>query len=145
MTVTFCGHRNIENPDAISRWLDSILPSLIEGGASTFCLGGYGTFDVLSAQAVRRQKAVYPNIKSVLVLPYPNDWSDTSLYDKTIYPIPLDVPPRQAIPERNRWIVNKSWVVISGVCHSGGGAATTLAYARQRKRIILQYPIRTHS
>ena len=34
MTVTFCGHSKLYNqPGEFSKWLDLILPSLIEGGA----------------------------------------------------------------------------------------------------------------
>ena len=55
MIVTFCGHSKLNKPDSFSKWLDVILPSLIEGGAATFYLGGYGDFDSLAAAAVRRQ------------------------------------------------------------------------------------------
>jgi len=40
MIVTFCGHSQTSNQDKISGWLDAILPSLLEGGANTFYLGG---------------------------------------------------------------------------------------------------------
>ena len=56
MTVTFCGHSKIKRTQAFSKWLDMILPSLIEGGAATFYLGGYGVFDGLAAAALRKQK-----------------------------------------------------------------------------------------
>ena len=55
MIITFCGHSKIYQTCEISKWLDIILPSLIEGGAATFYLGGYGDFDSLAAAAVRRQ------------------------------------------------------------------------------------------
>ena len=70
MTVTFCGHSKLNKPDGFSKWLDVILPSLIEGGATTFYLGGYGDFDGLAAAAVRRQKETYPHIELILVLAY---------------------------------------------------------------------------
>ena len=60
MIVTFCGHSKIYPSGDYAKWLDIILPSLIEGGAATFYLGGYGAFDSLAAAAVRRQKAVIP-------------------------------------------------------------------------------------
>ncbi len=78
MVVTFCGHGKINKTEEISKWLDTILPSLIEGGANTFYLGGYGAFDGLAASAVRRQKAIYPDIESVLVLAYLNRDIDAS-------------------------------------------------------------------
>ena len=56
MTITFCGHSQINDQNKLSNWLDMILPALIEGGATTFYLGGYGDFDRLAAAAVKRQK-----------------------------------------------------------------------------------------
>ncbi len=141
MTVTFCGHSKINKPEEVSKWLDTILPSLIEGGANTFYLGGYGDFDSLAASAVRRQKAVYPDIASVLVLAYLNRNVDASRYDKTTYPPLEKVPPRFAILKRNEWMVSVSDVVVSGVTHSWGGAAKTLNFAKRRKKVIFQYPV----
>ena len=143
MTVTFCGHSQTNDQKEISSWLDTILPSLIEGGAATFYLGGYGDFDLLAAAAVRRQKAAYPHIKSVLVLPYLNKKFDATAYDRTTYPPLEKVPPRYAIVKRNQWMVSESDVVISGVIHSWGGAAKTLDFARSKGKVIFQYPRRT--
>ncbi|MDE7219737.1 MAG: hypothetical protein K2O45_08970 [Oscillospiraceae bacterium] len=145
MIVTFCGHSKLYNQTCeISKWLDIILPSLIEGGAATFYLGGYGNFDSLAAAAVRRQKATYPNIEAVLVLAYLNRDADISRYDSTAYPPLENVPPRYAIVRRNEWMVRESDVVISGVTHGWGGAAKTLDYARRRQKIIFQFPIQTN-
>ena len=140
MIVTFCGHSKIYQTGDFSKWLDIILPSLIEGGAAIFYLGGYGDFDSLTAAAVRRQKAVYPHITAILVLAYLNRETDTSRYDDTTYPPLENVPPRYAIVRRNEWMVRESDVVISGVTHGWGGAAKTLDYARRKQKIIFQFP-----
>jgi len=144
MIITFCGHRKIEQAERISKWLDMLLPSLIEGGADVFYLGGYAQFDIMAASAVKRQKAVYPKIASVLVLPYLHRNFDLSFYDSTTYP-PLErVPPGFAIIRRNEWMVSASDVVISGVTHDdSGGAAKTLHFARRKHKVIFQYP--THA
>ena len=141
MNVTFCGHSKLYQTENISKWLDIILPALIEGGATTFYLGGYGDFDSLAAAAVRRQKASYPSIEAILVLAYLNRETDVSLYDGTTYPPLENVPPRYAIVRRNEWMIRESDVVISGVTHGWGGAARTLDYARRRQKIIFQYPV----
>ena len=140
MTITFCGHSQISDQDKISKWLDMLLPSLIECGAETFYLGDYGDFDRLAAAAVRRQKAVYPSIESVLVLPYLGRKFDAAAYDSTTYPPLEKVPPRYAIVRRNQWMVCESDVLISGVTHSWGGAAKTLDFARSKGKVIFQYP-----
>jgi len=141
MIVTFCGHREGYNEREISAWLDTLLPMLIEGGADTFYLGGYGRFDELAASAVWRQKAVYPGIRSILIVPYPNRKHDPALYDDSIYPPLGKVSPRYAIPKRNEWMVSASDVVVSGVMLGQGGAARTLAAAKRIKKVILQYPL----
>ena len=141
MNVTFCGHSKLYQTENISKWLDIILPALIEGGATTFYLGGYGAFDSLAAAAVRRQKTKYPNIEAVLVLAYLNREMDASRYDGTTYPPLETVPPRYAIVRRNEWMVRESDVVISGVTHGWGGAAKTLDYAKRRGKVIVQFPI----
>ena len=140
MIVTFCGHSKLYRTGDFSKWLDIILPSLIEGGAATFYLGGYGDFDSLASAAVRRQKAVYHHITAILVLAYLNREIDISRYDSTTYPPLENVPPRYAIVRRNEWMVRESDVVISGVTHGWGGAAKTLDYARRRQKVIFQFP-----
>ena len=142
--VTFCGHSKIYQTGDFSKWLDIILPSLIEGGAATFYLGGYGDFDSLAAAAVRRQKAVYPHITAILVLAYLNRETDTSPYDDTTYPPLENVPSRYAIVKRNEWMVRESDVVISGVTHGWGGAAKTLDFAKRKQKIIFQFPMQTN-
>ncbi len=143
MIVTFCGHSKLYNSDEISAWLDVILPSLIAGGADTFYLGGYGAFDELAALAVRRQKKVYPAIRSILVVPYSKRKCDQALYDDCIYPPLKDLSSYNAIPKRNEWMVSASDVVVSGVGHDWGGAATTLRFAKRKKKVIVQYPATT--
>ena len=138
MIVTFCGHSKLNRPDSFSKWLDVILPALIEGGADTFYLGGYGDFDGLAAAAVRKQKESYPHIE--LVLAYLDREIDASRYDSTTYPPLEKVPRRYAILRRNEWMVSVSDVVISGVLHSWGGAARTLEFAQRKNKVVLQYP-----
>lgn len=140
MYVTFCGHSRINHPEVLSNWLDLILPSLIEGGADTFYLGGYGDFDAIAATAVHRQKETYPHVDMILVLAYLNRDIDTSYYDGTTYPPLEKVPPRYAIVKRNEWMVSASDIVISGVKHGWGGAAKTLVYAQKKHKVIFQFP-----
>ena len=144
MKVTFCGHSKLYNQTAeFAQWLDFILPALIEGGADTFYLGGYGDFDHVAAAAVRRQKAVYPHIEIVLILAYLNRDTDAARYDSTVYPPLEKVPLRLAIVRRNEWMICECDVLISGVTHGWGGAAKTLDYAKRKKKVIVQYPVQS--
>ena len=139
MIVTLCGHAQISQVEEVEKWLYAVSESLIEQGAVTFYLGGYGAFDGLAASVLREQKKRYPQIELVLVLAYLNDRRDTSGYDRTVYPPLETVPRRFAIFHRNRWMVEVSDVVVAYVLHNWGGAATTLRYAKQKKKKILLF------
>lgn len=98
-------------------------------------LGGYGAFDSLAASVLRKQKKRYPQIELVLVLAY----LKISYYDSTVYP-PLEAVPRRfAISHRNRWMVESTDVIVAYVLHDWGGAATTLQYAKQKKKPIISF------
>lgn len=126
MIVTFFGHAQILQREEIEKWLYVVTENLIEQGAITFYLGGYGAFDSLAASVLRVQKKRYPHIELVLVLAYLNTGRNTSDYDSTLYPPLETVPRRFAIPYRNRWMVESADAVVAYVLHDWGGAATTL-------------------
>ena len=139
MIVTFCGHAQISQSEKIEKWLYAVTQKLIEQGATTFYLGGYGAFDSLAASVLREQKKQYPQIELILVLAYLNTGRDTSGYDITVYPPLETVPRRFAISHRNRWMVESADVVVAYVLHDWGGAATTLRCAKQKKKQIISY------
>ena len=139
MTVAYCGHAQISQSEKIEKWLYDVTQKLIEQGATTFYLGGYGAFDSLAASVLREQKKRYSQIELVLVLAYLNTGRDTSGYDNTVYPPLETVPRRFAISHRNRWMVESADVVVAYVLHDWGGAATTLRCAKQKKKQIISY------
>lgn len=139
MIVTFCGHREITEEAKVKEWLMEKTESLIIAGAEQFFLGGYGAFDQLAAEVVCEMKKRYPHIKSVLILPYLEKKVDMKKYDETIYPDLEAVPKRYAIIHRNRWMVEKSDVLIAYVMHEWGGAAKTLEYAKKKNKEIHKY------
>ena len=137
MTVTFCGHGTILFKDEVTIKLSGVIEKLINEGADTFYLGGYGDFDFLAARAVKSAAMKRMNIVSILVIPYLEHKYNKGLYDETIYPDLERVPKRYAISKRNKWMIDNSDVVVSYVDHDWGGAAKTLEYAKKRgKRII---------
>ena len=139
MTVTFCGHRELDDPSTIRRWLEETVDRLIGEGADRFLLGGYGAFDALAASVVFREKQKYPVVRSILVLPYLDREVDASLYDSTLYPPLETVPWRLAIVRRNEYMVSRSDVVVAYVLYSWGGAAATLRYAEKQQKRIIRY------
>lgn len=137
MIVTFCGHREVQEPAKVRKWLYVTVEGLILEDADCFYLGGYGQFDAMAANIVRELKQKYPCIRSVLVLPYLDREYDTSGYDESIYPPLENVPRRYAISKRNEYMVDNADVVVAYVVYGYGGASKMLEYAeRKHKRII---------
>ena len=145
MKVTFCGHAQVVQVEQVTEWIYTTTQRLIEQGATILYLGGYGTFDNLAASVLRAQKERYPQIELILVLAYLETTKETSGYDSTVYPPLETVPRRFAISHRNRWMVESADVVVAYVLHDWGGAATTLRYARRKKKKIISYCDRVSS
>ena len=143
MIVTFCGHREIAQTTEVEEWLQTVIRGLIEQGATTFYLGGYGAFDGLAASVLRKEKKNHPWIELILVLAYLNGRQDAAGYDGSVYPELEKIPRRFAILHRNRWMVQSADVVVAYVLHDWGGAATTLRYAKQKRKRIISYSERT--
>ena len=137
--VTFCGHGDFYGDEDVKRWLRETVEALIRRGADDFLLGGYGGFDACAATAVWELKKQYPAIRSTLVLPYLDRKVDATKYDTTLYPPLEKVPRRFAISKRNEYMVNEADIIVAYVTHDWGGAATTLAYARRKKKEIINY------
>ena len=116
-----------------------VIENLIRSGEKEFWHGGYGAFDFMAASVIWELKKKYPDIKSVLILPYLNQKIRITQYDETLYPDLEHVPPRYAITHRNRWMVENADVVIAFVRHDWGGAAQTLKYAVRKHKKVIQY------
>jgi len=137
--ITFAGHRKVEEPETVRHWLYGTVTQLIENGTETFYLGGYGEFDEMAAQVVKEHKEKYPNIRSVLIVAYPNRKWDTELYDECLYPLTEKVTPRAAIPKRNEWMMKTADVVVSYITHVGGGAEKSVGIAKKAGKKIIPY------
>lgn len=138
MVVTFCGHRDVPEAECVKKWLYNEVELLMQCGATVFLLGGYGEFDRMAASVVWDLKKSYPDVKSILVLPYPDKKVNDLHYDCTEYPELENVPKRYAISHRNRYMVDQADVVVAYVTHEWGGAAQTLKLAKRKgKRTII--------
>ncbi len=139
MIVTFCGHADIpaDMIGAVKEKVRDIAERLIIEGATEFLLGGYGKFDYICAKVIRELKAKYPDVKSILVIPYIGREYDKNLYDGSWYPPIETVPKRFAISKRNEYMVKKADALVCCVNHSWGGAAQTLKYALRKNKQIM--------
>ena len=140
MIVAFCGHNDVANPDDVRRWLEHTVGDLIQRGATTFYLGGYGGFDRLAASVLHNISASNPSVESILVLPYLNREAEDDLYDGTIYPPLENVPKRLAIIKRNEWMVDHADVIVAYVLHDWGGASAMLQYAIRKGKEVIRHP-----
>ena len=138
LCCTFAGHRDLFLPDAerkIITALDSILESDDE---FVFYTGGMGEFDSKCASAFRtvRHRFQEKRLRLVLVLPYMTNRVNTDKnyfeteYDDVMIPIDLaDIYPKAAIRKRNRWMVDRSDILLACVYRDFGGAYDTMKYA----------------
>ncbi len=139
MIVTFCGHREVREPEKVRNWLYVTVEGLILEGADCFYLGGYGHFDAMAANIVRELKGKYPHIRSVLTLPYLDREYDVSGYDESIYPPLENVPRRYAISKRNEYMIDNADIVVAYVIYGFGGASKTLRYSERKHKRIVRY------
>ncbi len=138
-TALFIGNRDCYQVKEAD--IEQAIVNAIEDGIEIFLNGGQGYFDQICASAVHRLKKRYPQIKSILVIPY-RDFSvfNDSLFDEIVYPFESHTfsyyTYKGNIPKRNRILVDRSSVAICYVYRSGG-ASKTLDYAKKKNLKII--------
>ena len=105
-------------------------------------IGRNGEFDEYAASVIKRaQKEIgTDNSDILLVLPYSiaNLEYYEKYYDGILLPESvLNVHPKSAITQRNRWMVEQSDLVITYIEHQNGGAWQTIKYAMGHGKTIL--------
>jgi len=140
-TVSFFGHRMIENPLLIEQRLDLLIRRLLTGKEYVeFLVGRDGEFDQIVSSAIRRCKREYRDDNSTLVwvLPYPtaefrgNEKSFREYYNEIeICDTSASGHFKGAHQKRNREMVDRSHLVVFCIQHESGGAWQTMKYARK--------------
>ena len=142
-TVSFFGHRQIENARQVEEQLDGLVRRFIrENEYVDFLVGRNGDFDQFVSSAVRRAKNDIDNANSslILVLPYMtaeyanNKEQFEKYYDEV--EICGSGHFKSAFQIRNRAMVDRSDLIVFCVDSSEGGAYQTARYA---KRIGKEY------
>lgn len=138
MTCTFFGHRDCPS-NIYDRVRDTIEELIEHSKVDCFLVGEEGSFDRTVQRALFEIKKKYPQIVCLAVKAYydPQKKDDPGLLE-SIYPECLaGVPKRFAIDRRNRYMIERSEVVITYVRTSIGGAAKFVEIAvRKKKRVI---------
>ena len=138
MVVSFFGHKNIFYDDLDLEQIISIIEQEAGSQPVEFFMGGYGNFDAFGLRCAKLYKKLHPETKLVLITPYIHEnycllQDAEEIYDEVIYPELELVPPRYAIPRRNRWMVNESNFIIFYVISHFGGAYDALRCAQAKK------------
>ena len=140
-TVSFFGHRQLENYFETERELERIITDLISQKEYVeFLVGRNGEFDQMVASTVRsvRRNFDSSNNALVLVLPYmtaefrDNEDSFHDYYDEIeVCPASDGAHFKAAMQIRNKDMVDRSDLVVFCVDHASGGAWQTLKYAKK--------------
>ncbi len=139
----FAGHSKIYNTDEIySNLIKHIERLIVEESVFEFMVGNYGSFDSLSAKAVRSLKVKYPEVSLELVIPYLtksiNEYKEMYYknYDSILMAdMPECTPQRLRILKCNEYMVNNSDFIICYVERRSGGAAKTFEFAEKKTNI----------
>ena len=136
------GHRHIY--EDINSRVDSAIINALEKGCSVFYTGAMGDFDNMFSSAVRKAKHIYPNIKLICIKPYMTaDINTKKEYYNTFYDdviIPKEIIGKHyksAITARNKWMVDKSDIIIGYTVRNYGGAYTALMYASKTEKNLI--------
>ena len=143
-TVSFFGHRAIEDPLLIERRLETLIRKFLkEREYVEFLVGKDGEFDQIVSSTIRRCKRAVrdDNSAHVWVLPYPTaDFRDNedayrNYYDEIeICGTSADGHFKGAHQARNRAMVDRSHLVVFCIQHESGGAWQTMKYAKKQNK-----------
>lgn len=146
-TVSFFGHRQVEDFALVEERAERLVGELITGKPYLeFLVGRNGEFDQMIASCLLRAKRKWRDDNNflVLVLPYPtaeyrgNVSSFESYYDEIeICEQAAGVHFKSAIQTRNRYMVDRSDLVVCYVKRPCGGAYQTVCYAEQEHKAII--------
>lgn len=153
LTCCFTGHRTVpsDQQEQVRAWLErTILQLHQEKGVRYFGAGGALGFDTMAAQAVLKLRVQYPQLRLILVLPFPGQekrWSakDQQCYgdivnqaDKVVYT--AQYYQSDCFHRRNRHLVDGAAWCMAYLTQPSGGTAYTVDYARTCGVPVLQYP-----
>lgn len=138
MVCAFFGHK--DTPKETEPTLRTTLIDLIEKyGATEFYVGNNGNFDTMVRRQLEDLYHTYPITYSVVLAYLPTNKNEYDDYTNTILPEGIEnVPKRFAISWRNKWMIQKSDVVVTYVTHNFGGAAQFKGLAERQGKMVIE-------
>ena len=119
---------------------DSIVYLIENYGVTQFFSGGRGAFDETASRIVGELRTKYPHIKNTLVLSYlpmkKEEYPLSKKYTDSVYLLERRVPPRYAILETNKAMIDRVDFIITSSNGSFGGACKACDYAVKKRKII---------
>ena len=148
LTVSFFGHRFIDDSQTVEQKLYELLRIIISRGDREveFLVGRNGDFDLMTTSVVRRLKKELnaENVFLTLILPYEtaelrnNTEAFEDFYDSIeISEASVDKNFKYAITARNRDMIDRSDMVVVYVKNQSGGAYQSLRYAEKNEKKIV--------
>lgn len=141
-TVSFFGHRYIENALEIERGLEQLIQTLLRNKEYVeFLVGRNGEFDQIVSSTIRRCKREYrsDNSAHIWVLPYltaefrDNEEAFRDYYDEIeVCEAAAGCHYKNAYQTRNREMVDHSNLIVFCIQHESGGAWQTMKYAKKQ-------------
>ncbi len=158
LTVAFTGYRPDKMPftesdtDATYRAfresLSAVISRLLERGATHFISGVAMGFDIWAAEEILKEKKKTPSIHLECAIPFPaqaDTWQKD--YKKRREKILKEADESVTLSKeytkecffvRNRYMVDKSDVVVCAYDGQRGGTAYTVNYALEKKKIVIR-------
>lgn len=139
-TVCFLGHRKIDNPLAVGQKLYFLIRDLLNQKEYVeFILGKNGDFDLLAADVVRfAQNRVRKDNSELVLVQYQLSEDEAGRnYDRIeVCEKALKVHPKQAISERNKYMIDRSDMLVAYVTRPRGGAHQGVLYAQRKGKKV---------
>lgn len=146
-TVSFFGHRVIEDPLMIAQRLETLICKLLkEKEYVEFLIGRDGEFDHLVSSVIHRCKREYrsDNSAHIWVLPYitaefwDNEEAFRDYYDEVeVCESAAGSHYKNAHQIRNRAMVERSDLVVFCIQHESGGAWQTMKYVKKQGKTYI--------
>ncbi len=148
-TCCFTGHRDIAQSEyeAISAAILNTVQLLYEKGFRHFICGGAVGFDTIAAVTLLNCKRLFPALRLVIARPCPEQSDKWPLASRALYARILEradevvtLSPhytKSCMLERNRYMVDRSALLVAYVRSESGGSAYTRRYAEKKGLTVI--------
>lgn len=148
----FTGHRPEKlgaDRDLVVQRLDEAIAAALDAGYTTLISGAAKGVDLWAAELVLARRRTRPDIRLVCAVPYQGfglHWRDgqSELFTDVIQAADMvvyvcDAYSRSAYQCRNKWMVDRSSLLIAAYTGASGGTRNTIEYAKRQPGCEIRY------